>query len=321
MKAAVVHTYSHAPRYEDFADPIPLEGEVVVDVLAAGLHPIVKLLASGTHYGSSGILPMIPGVDGVGRLEDGRRVYFGMTRPPYGTLAERAAVPSRMCLPLPDSLDSATVAAMFNPGMSAWLALKWRAQLAPGETVLILGATGSAGRMAIQLAKQFGAGKIIALGRNERVLSTLPALGADVVINLAQPHDALVEAIAREGGDKGIHVIIDYLWGSPTEAVIAAVTREGLTHVAPRVRLIEIGQMAGDTISLPASVLRSSGLEIYGSGAGTAPVENIVAAIPQFIEMAANGKLRVETETVPLSHIESVWSNQGSDNSRLVFLP
>ena len=153
MHAAVVRTFGQPPRCEEFPEPAAGEGEVIVQVRAAGLHPIVKALASGAHYGSSDALPLIPGVDGVGRLDDGTRVYFGMARPPYGTMAERTVVPRTMCLPLPDSLDDVTAAALVNPGMSAWLALTWRAQLARGETVLILGATGVSGQLAVQIAK------------------------------------------------------------------------------------------------------------------------------------------------------------------------
>ncbi|HVU68771.1 MAG TPA: zinc-binding alcohol dehydrogenase family protein [Ktedonobacteraceae bacterium] len=321
MKAAVVHAFGEAPRFEEFAEPMLAESEVMVNVLAAGLHPIVRMLADGSHYGSAHMLPLVAGVDGVGQLEDGQRVYFGLTRPPYGTMAERAAVPRSMCLPLPASLDEVTAAALFNPGLSSFLALRWRAQLKPGETVLVLGASGAAGRIAIQFARLLGAGRIIALGRNERILRTLPELGADVVISLNQSQEDLSKAIARESAQDGIHVILDYLWGSPTEAIIAGVTREGLTHTAPRVRLIEIGQMAGSTITLPASVLRSSGLEISGSGAGTAAVEQVIQAIPQFLEYAASGKLRIETTAVPLAEVEAAWRRPNLDNRRLVFVP
>jgi NADPH2:quinone reductase len=321
MMAAVVHTFGSPPRFEEFSEPTAHTGEVVVKVLAAGLHPIVKALADGSHYGSTKTLPMIPGVDGVGRLDDGTRVFFGMVRPPYGTMAERAAVPRQMCLPLPESLDDVTAAALFNPGMSAWLALTWRAQLAAGETVLILGATGAAGRLTVQLAKHFGAGKVIAAGRNKQVLSRLPAFGADTTISLDQPDHDLAQALAQAAGDTGIHVIIDYLWGRPTEAVIAAITREGLFHVAPRVRLVEVGQMAGPTIALPAAVLRGSGLEIYGSGGGTIPVERIMEAIPQFVELAGDHGLRIETEQVPLAEVADAWSRQATDNRRLVVIP
>jgi len=302
MKAAVLHTFGEAPHFEEFAEPVLDEGEVLVQVLAAGLHPIVKTLAAGSHYGSTEALPMIPGIDGVGRLKDGRRVYLSGTRPPYGTMAQRAAVPGKMCLPLPESLDDIT-AALFNPGLSVWLALKWRAQLA------------------VQMAKLFGAGKVMALGRNERVLRTLPDLGADVVISLEQPDEELVQAIANESEQTGIHVIVDYLWGRPTEAVIAGVMRTGLTHLAPHVRLIEVGQMAGSTITLPAAVLRSSGLEISGSGAGIIPLERVMEAIPQLIEFAASGKLSIETESTRLSEVEEAWQRRSSENRRLVFVP
>ena len=197
MQAAVVHTLGQPPRCEEFPEPTAGEGEVIVRVRAAGLHPIVKALASGGHYGSTDALPLIPGVDGVGQLDDGSRVYCAMARPPYGTMAARTVVPRTMCIPLPDSLDDVTAAALVNPGMSAWLALTWRAQLAPGETVLILGATGVAGQLAVQIAKLLGAGKVIAAGRNAQVLSTLPDLGADALLSRAQPEQGLIEEIAR----------------------------------------------------------------------------------------------------------------------------
>ena len=321
MKAAVIHTFGEVPHFGDFAEPDLHEGDVLVNVRAAGLHPIVRSLARGAQYGSTDLLPMVPGIDGVGSLEDGTRVYFGLTRAPYGTMAERAAVPRAMCLPLPASLDDVSAAALFNPGMSAWLSLTWRAQLAKGETALILGATGASGQLAIQLAKLFGAGKVIALGRNPQILDTLPALGTDAVLSLEQSDEDLVKAIAHEAGDTGVHVIIDYLWGHPTEIVIDAITRKGLTHVAPRVRLVEVGSMAGQTLALPAAVLRSSGLEIYGSGAGTVPVERIVEAMPQFIALAASGKLHVATEEIALADVAAAWERPTGDNRRLVFRP
>jgi NADPH:quinone reductase-like Zn-dependent oxidoreductase len=171
------------------------------------------------------------------------------------------------------------------------------------------------------MAKLFGAGKVIALGRNERVLRSLPALGPDATISLNQPDKDIIEAIAQEAKETGINVIVDYLWGHPTEIVIAAVTRKGLTHVSPRVRLIEIGQMAGSNIALPASVLRSSGLEISGSGAGTIPLEKIMEAVPRFVEYAANGKLHIATASRPLAKVGTAWQQTNEANRRLVFIP
>ena len=207
-----------------------------------------------------------------------------------------------------------------NPGMAAWLALSWRAQLARGETVLILGATGASGQIAVQIAGSLGAGRIIAAGRNERVLGVLRGLGTDATIRLDQPDRAIAEDVAREAGDDGIHVIVDYLWGRPTEAVIAGITRRGLGHAAPRVRLVEVGESAGPTIALPADVLRGSGLEIYGSGAGTIPVRRIFEALPRFVDRAADGEFRVYVERVPLSDVEEAW-DQDQRGQRLVLIP
>lgn len=228
MKAAVIHALGQPPRFEDFPEPTAGEGEVSVQVRAAGLHPVVRAQASGSRSGSPNVFPQIPGFDGVGSLEDGTRVYFVLARPPYGTMAERCVALRKMIFPLPDRLDDLTAAALFNPAQSSWLALT-RAQLAKGETVLIVGATGAAGKLAVQIAKRLGAGKVIALGRNAQVLNELPPLGADVTISLNQPDQQLIEAIASAASPGGIHVILDYLWGRPTEAVIAAIARLGVT--------------------------------------------------------------------------------------------
>ncbi|HEV8449308.1 MAG TPA: zinc-binding alcohol dehydrogenase family protein, partial [Gemmatimonadaceae bacterium] len=187
MKAAVLHALGSPPHYEDFRDPQPGEKEVVVHVRAASLKNIDKAMANGSHYDAHRELPAIVGVDGVGTLDDGTRVFCGGTRPPYGMMAEQTVVSRVRCLPLPDGVDDDTAAALPNPALSSWLPLVWRAHLQPGETVLILGATGVAGKLAIQIAKHLGAGRVVAAGRNPRVLETLPALGADATIALDQP--------------------------------------------------------------------------------------------------------------------------------------
>src|SRR5580692_7037259 len=198
MHAAVVRAFDAPPTYTTFVDPVAEAGELPVTVTAAGLHPIVKSLANGTHYGSSGELPFIPGVDGVGRLEDGTRVLFGVARSPYGTFAERALAANWMCIPLPEGLDDATAAGIANPAMSSWVALTARAKFAAGESVLILGATGVAGQLAVQIAKRLGARRVIAAGRNPLALGGLKYLGADAVVSLDQEHDALVKALRSE---------------------------------------------------------------------------------------------------------------------------
>src|SRR6202453_2464784 len=198
MNAAVVSNFKVPPRYTTFADPVPAEGERRVTVSAAGLHPIVKSLANGTHYGSTGELPFIPGVDGVGRLDDGARVFFGVARPPYGTMAERGLAAGWMCIPVPDGLDDATAAGIANPAMSSWVALSARAKFVAGESVLILGATGVAGQLAVQIAKRRGARRVVGAGRNPEALEKLKDLGADAVISLDQAQDALVAAFRIE---------------------------------------------------------------------------------------------------------------------------
>ena len=242
MKAAIVDSFAKAPRYGSFADPAAEAGEVLVHVEAAGLHPIVKALANGTHYGSTGVLPFIPGVDGVGRLEDGTRVYFGVSRPPFGSFAERAVTTATLSVRLPDGLDSLTAAGIANPGMSSWVALQVRAQFVTGESVLILGATGAAGQLAVQIAKRLGARRVIAAGRNPEALTALKEMGADALISLEQSREALVAAFRSEIAERGVDVVLDYLWGEPAECCLAAIAQKGLSHAARRIRFVQIGQ-------------------------------------------------------------------------------
>src|SRR5215475_8061448 len=198
MKAAVLRTPGNPPHYEDFPDPQPGQDEVIVHVKAASLKNIDKAMASGSHYDSHRELPVVCGVDGVGVLDDGTRVFCGGSRPPYGMMAEQTVLSRAWCLPVPDGVDDNTAAALPNPALSSWLPLVWRAQLQPGETVLVLGATGVAGKLALQIAKHLGAGRVVAAGRNEHVLETLPDLGADATIDLGQSDQELTAAFRRE---------------------------------------------------------------------------------------------------------------------------
>ena len=318
MKAAVVEAFDRAPKYKEFADPVAGDGEVVVEVMAAGLHPIVKALASGKHYGSTGELPFVPGVDGVGKLPDGRRVYFGMSRPPYGTFAERSITQPWMCVPLPDGLEDATAAALANPGMSSRAALM-RAGFVAGENVLILGATGSAGRLAVQVARRLGAKRIVGVGRNAKSLAELPRLGADAVISLEQDREALVGAFRQAIAEK-IDVVLDYVWGQAAENLLEAVSQKGLSHAAARIRYVQIGNSAGPTITLAAATLRSSGLELLGSGFGSASIEQILQAVGELFKEAASKPFQNAVKTAPLREVESLW-NSREEAVRLVLEP
>ena len=312
MNAAVLHTINQLPHFEQFPEPVAEESEVIVRVRAAALKPIDKQMASGSHYAAYRKLPVVCGMDGVGCLDDGTRVFFGRPRPPYGSMSQNTVVSRSHCFPIPDAVDDDIAAAVVNPGLSAWGALAWRAQLKPGETVLILGATGVTGKLAIQTAKLLGAARVIAAGRNEQVLNTLHDLGADTTIRLDKTGQDLTEAFAREADGNGFDVIIDYLWGDATEALLAAIARNDLKGARSRVRLVDVGESAGPTISLAAAVLRSSRLEILGAGSGNAAAspEIWIEAVRQLMSNVARGALRIDTERVPLSEVENAWHRE-----------
>lgn len=314
MKAAVVNVLGQPPHYQDFPEPTPKQGEALIHVRAAGLHPIVKALAAGSHYASTGELPMVPGIDGVGTLDDGRRVYFGFARKPWGTMSELSVAPVARCLPLPDNIEDVQAAALVNPGMSAWLSISERAGLRQGENVLILGATGVAGQLAIQVARYLGAARIVAVGRN---LDALASENLDASISLLQSEDAIRDAFSAEV-KKGIDVVIDYLWGRPTELLLESLTRGFDPDASRATRLIELGDSAGKNITLPGATLRSIDLKLLGGGFGSVPLQRILESIPTLFKLAAEGTLNVAVEPMPLAEVESAWSRKES-GKRIVF--
>jgi NADPH:quinone reductase-like Zn-dependent oxidoreductase len=321
MKAAVLHALGAMPRFEDFPDPQPGQDEVLVHVTAASLKNIDKALASGSHYGSGGQLPTVCGVDGVGVLENGTRVFCGGARIPYGMMATLSVVPRTWCVPVPEGVDDCVAAALPNPALSSWLPLTWRAQLKRGETVLVLGATGVAGKLAVQIAKHLGAGRVVAAGRNERILQTLASLGADATISLSQSDEDLALAFSREALRGHFDIVLDYVWGHPTEVLLAALTGHDVKAESRGVRLIEIGEMAGPTIFLSAAALRSSGIEISGTGRGSVPHSVIFDAFPKVWALAASGQLHMDIERVPLADVESAWRRNDLPGRRLVIIP
>lgn len=319
MNAAVLHAFNEPPRFEQFSEPIAEENEVIVHVRAAALKPVDKQMAAGTHYASPREFPVVCGIDGVGRLEDGTRVFFGGARRPYGAMAERTVVRRVQCFSVPEELDDVTAAAIPNPGVSAWLSLKHSARLAAGETVLILGATGVTGKLAVQIAKILGAGRVVAAGRNEHVLSALRELGADSTIRLDKPDEELIAAFRREAGGKRFDVVIDYLWGHPTEALLKAISGEKFAIGESETRLVEVGESAGSTITLPAAVLRSTALTILGTG-GMPSWDILTDAFQQVMSHAASGKLCIETERVPLREVEDAWPRDQRGRRTVIIL-
>lgn len=324
MKAAVLHKQGTIPRYEDFPDPIAGENQELVQVKAASIKNIDKMFAEGTHYENHyKEFPAIAGVDGVGVLQNGTRVYTG-TKPPYGMMAEKTIVSKQFCIPIPDLLDDVTAAALPNPALSAWFSLSWRGQIKPGDTVCILGATGVTGKLAIQIAKHLGAAKVIAAGRDQDILNTLPELGADVTISLKRSDAELKKQFAAEAKANPFNIVLDFLWGPPAEILLDALTGSDISAEAHTTRYIEIGEMAGPVIKLSASTLRSAGIELYGQGGGSIPKEEfakVPGLLTDLIKLAAGGKLRIDTETMPLSEIEKAWQRKDIKGKRLVIVP
>jgi NADPH:quinone reductase-like Zn-dependent oxidoreductase len=323
MKAAVLHHYGDIPRYEDFPEPTPGEEEILVQVKAVALENFDRALAKGTHYASRQLLPTLPaivGTDGIALREDGQLIGFGGLRSPYGSMAEKAVVPKTYCIPIPEGVDAATAATVPASTLTALFALRCGAKLQPDETVLIHGATGFAGKLAVQVAKLLGAPRIIGTGRNVAQLTKLHELGADAVIDLKQSDEALVEAFKQEAGASGYQVILDFVWGHPTELLLEALVPRELSFAQHRVRLVQIGEMAAPTISLPAQALRTSGLELLGAGSGITP-EAVAEGTQQVWEWIKAGKLQADVEQVPLRDVESAWKSTDVHGKRMVIVP
>jgi NADPH:quinone reductase-like Zn-dependent oxidoreductase len=321
VKAAVLRAYGELPVCEDFPDPVPADGEQLVRITAAPLNNIDKVMADGSHYSVQGEqpppVPHVPGVVAAGVLPGGRRVLLGSRS---GTMAQYAVASDRMTFPIPDSVDDALAAAAWNPGLSAWLLFGWRARPEPGGTVLVLGATGVTGQLAVQAARRHGAGRVVAAGRNPAVLEKLAKRGADI-ISLDQDDAALADAFAAAAGERGFDVVADYLWGRPTEILLGALDRHDAEIRSGRTRLVQAGEMAGSQIALPASVLRSAGLEILGMGTGTMPpIDQITAMLSELLDGLGSGEITVDYERVPLADVTQAWGRD-QKGRRPVFIP
>lgn len=316
--AAIVTDFARPPAYGEFEIPEPQDGEELVDVLAAGLHPRVRSGASGTHYTSTGRLPLIPGIDGVGRRADGSLVYFALDDDRFGSMAARAVIDPRRVVPLPDGADVVRIAAAMNPAMSSWVALRRRIELAPGAAVLVLGATGNAGSMAVQIARLLGAGSVIAAGRDAQRLARLKGLGADLTIPLTDDPAATSAALADAAAD--VDVVLDYLWGAPTERAIPALLTARTDRSRP-IDWVEIGSVAGPDISLPSAALRSAHLRLIGSGQGSIGGREYLAELPSLVDAIDEGRIDVTARTAQLTDIESVWNEPEEPGARTVVIP
>lgn len=318
MKAAVVKAAGVAPVYTDFDRPEPLPAHRIVEVAASALSHVTRSKASGTHYSSSGAFPFVAGLDGVGRdAADGQRVYFFWPRAPFGAMAEQCLVSDAHCVRLPDTIDDVTAAAIAIPGMSSWAALVERAKFAAGETVLVNGATGTSGRLAVQIARHLGAKRIIATGRDADVLESLKALGADAVISLRQEPDALSRAFEAQYRE-GVDVVLDYVWGASALSLLTAAART-LSEDAP-LRFVQIGSVSGGEIALPSAVLRAAPISLLGSGIGSVPLSGVLHAMREVFEAAGPAGLKIAAQAIPLAEVGAHWADIDASR-RVVFVP
>ncbi|NUW46682.1 quinone oxidoreductase family protein [Nonomuraea rhodomycinica] len=307
MRAAVIPASDAPPVCRDHPDPAPRHGELLVEVLAAGLHHLTRAKANGSHYSSGGGYPLVPGVDGVVRDEEGNLRYVVMDDTPLGTFAERTLIDPRRSVILPGGIDPVRIAAAMNPAMSSWVALRRRVGFHAGRRVLVLGATGNAGRMAVQIAKLFGAAQVIAAGRDTTRLKALTALGADETITYDQ--------IGRAAD---VDVVIDYVWGEPAAGAMIPLLTARADRTAP-LDWIQIGSIAGATAPIPSAALRSARLQIVGSGIGSVPARDFLAELPELASAVATGAIDVRARAVPLAQVAQAWTAETDD--RIVLVP
>ena len=318
MHAAIVTAFDQAPSYQEVAEPQPAAHETVVEVLAAGLHPRVRSQADGSHYTSTDELPLVPGIDGVGRREDGTLTYFVLPDTRHGAMAERVAIDPRRSVPLPDGTDPVLVAAAMNPAMSSWVALRRRIEFRAGRSVLVLGAGGNAGRLAVQVAKHLGAARVVAVGRGLRDPQPLLTLGADEVVDLGARPETVASGLAATGRD--VDVVLDYLWGRPAADALRAIVPARVDD-DQLLTWVQIGSVAGPDAPVPSAALRATRLQIVGSGQGSIPARDILAELPALVTQICAGGLDIGARSVPLSAVTDAWTAPRTTQDRLVLVP
>jgi NADPH2:quinone reductase len=307
MRAAILHQYGGVPQVGDFEEP---SGNVV-EVVAAGLNPIDLRIASGQLEAAKPPLPYVVGSEGIGNF-DGHRVYFGRTVRPYGSLAERVAVEPAEMTGVPDGLDAAHAVCFGVAGLAAWLALE-KAKIQPGETVLVLGASGTVGMLGVQIARRFGAGRVVAAARSADRLERALELGADATVSL-EASGAALTAVMREAAGGDVHVVLDPLWGPPAAAALEALGFRG--------RLVQLGQSAGALATFPSVPVRFKELSILGHTNFASPPEQRREALERMFAHAAAGELVADYEEMPLDAVADAWRRQGeSPNVKLVLRP
>jgi len=311
MRAALVYEFDTAPVLGEMPEPVRSPGQCLVEIHAAALNPVDLLVATGTFYGGRPELPYVPGTEAAGvviegeRLAPGTRVRVeirsGSTR--FGLMAERACVSEDDVDVLPDDLSDEVAAGLGVAGMAAWLSLEWRAKLSPGERVLVLGASGVVGRIAVQAARLMGAGRIVAAARSEGSFEELAGLGADATVALDANASPAEQAEAfRQAAGGPLDVVVDPLWGLPGAAALESLGLNG--------RLVNLGQSAGKEATLPSSSVRGRLLSILGHSNVVAPREVLHDAYAKLAHHAAKGEIHLECETLGLEDIGAAWARQ-----------
>ncbi|WP_019547255.1 quinone oxidoreductase family protein [Streptomyces sulphureus] len=314
INAALVESFDEPPHFRSVPEPVAAPGQEVVDVLAVGVHRATRAIAAGEHYASADALPATAGVDAVVRRADGSLAF--VLAPRTGTLAERIAVDPAYAIPVPAESDPAVLVATMNPALSSWVALRDRVPFTTGQSVLVIGATGNAGSMAVKVAKYLGAGHVIAAGRNQARLEELLSEGADETIALtdaSDASDASATTYAKVAAD--VDVVIDYVWGPPTELAMHAILQARTDHT----RLLDwvhTGGMGGLDINLPSHALRSNALRIQGSGFGSIALE--ACALDELAAAIAAGAMTVRPRPFPLAEVERAWAHQDAYGERTV---
>ena len=314
MRAAVIERYGEPPVLRDLPEP-KADGAGLALVSAAPLNPVDISIAGGKFYAGSPPTPYVPGGEGIGWLEQngkaGPRVYFRAALP-NGAMAERAVVSRDQTVPLPDSVPDGVAAALGTPGMAAYLGLTRRAELKPGETILILGASGVLGTIAVQVARLLGAGRVIAAARDERGLARAKELGADATVDLKQA-DGLTDRI-KEAAHGQLNVVIDPVWGAPGVAAMEALSAFG--------RFVQLGASAAQEAVVKSGVVRGRYLSVLGYNTFVVPWEDQAAAYRTLVDYVVAGQLKVEFEVLPLEAAPEAWKQQAaSPHRKLVLAP
>jgi NADPH:quinone reductase len=312
MKAALIREIGALPEVGDAPEP---PGEAI-EVLAAPINPIDLAVSRGVLATGHPELPYVPGCEAVGRTAEGRLVWiFGgsVGRTSSGAIAERAAVGDAHAIEVPGGADPALAAGLGIAGLAGWLPFAWRAPLTGGETVLVLGATGSVGFVAVQAARLLGAARVVAAGRSAKGLERAEQYGADATVRLDEPDD-LVAAVKEAFSGEGPSYVFDPLWGEPAAAAVQA--------AAPRATIVNLGQSAGATSQLASADVRFKSLSILGHTNFAVPPDELAEQYRRLVTHAVAGEITLDVERVPLDSVPDAWRRQAEGaGTKLVVVP